>query len=68
MSIMNAKTLAVTINRQPKEVYEYITNPEYLSEWATTFSHSVSQSESGEWVVTPLFFKFPKLTLNYSDR
>jgi hypothetical protein len=51
MSIINAKTLAVSIERQPKEVYEYITNPEYLSEWATTFSHSVRKSESGEWIV-----------------
>lgn len=51
MSIMNAKTLTVSIKRQPKEVYEYITNPEFLSEWATTFSHSVKKSKGGEWIV-----------------
>jgi hypothetical protein len=51
MSIMNGKTLAVSIDRKPKEVYEYITNPENLSEWAKTFSYLVKKSESGEWIV-----------------
>ncbi len=51
MSVMNAKTLSVSIERNPQEVYEYITKPEHLSEWAATFSHSMRQSESGEWIV-----------------
>lgn len=51
MSVMNAKTLGISINCQPKDVYEYITNPENLSEWATTFSFSVKKSELGEWIV-----------------
>lgn len=51
MSVMNTKTLGISINCQPKDVYEYITNPENLSEWATTFSFSVKKSERGEWIV-----------------
>ncbi|WP_332633061.1 hypothetical protein [Halalkalibacter flavus] len=51
MSVMIAKTLGISIKCQPKDVYEYITNPKNLSEWATTFSFSVKKSESGEWIV-----------------
>ncbi|MFD6441346.1 hypothetical protein ACFWDG_16360 [Peribacillus sp. NPDC060186] len=51
MSVMNSKTLSVSIERQPNEVYEYISNPENLSEWATTFFHSIRKTESDEWIV-----------------
>jgi hypothetical protein len=51
MLVMNAKNLGISIKCQPKYVYEYITNPENLSEWAKTFSFSVKKSESGEWIV-----------------
>jgi hypothetical protein len=48
---MKAKTMGISIECQPKDVYEYITNPGNLSEWAKTFSFSVKKSESGEWIV-----------------
>lgn len=51
MSVMNAKTLGISIICQPYEVFEYITNPENLSEWATAFTFSVKRSDSGEWNV-----------------
>jgi hypothetical protein len=50
VSVANSKTLSVSIQRKPNEVYDFISNPENLPLWAPAFCQSVSKSE-GEWIV-----------------
>ena len=44
-----ARTLTVSVERPPAEVYAYVTNVENLPRWATSFVRSVRRMESG-WV------------------
>jgi len=48
--VLRSKTLSVSIERPPAEVYRFVSNPENLPKWATAFCRSVGKSE-GEWIV-----------------
>ena len=48
--VLRCKTLSVSIERTPRHVYAFVSNPENLPKWATAFCRSVRKSE-GEWIV-----------------
>ena|SRR3989338_1327605 len=48
--MLKAKTLSVSIQNTPETVYEFVSHPENLPLWATTFVHSIKQ-ENGEWII-----------------
>ncbi len=50
MTMTKTNTLSVSIERNPKKVYEFILSPENLPKWAPAFSQSIKESD-GEWVV-----------------
>ena len=47
---MQSKTLNITINCAPKKVYEFVSNPEKMPEWAKAFCLAVTK-QNGEWVM-----------------
>jgi hypothetical protein len=47
---LRSKTLSVSIECPPRDVYGFVSNPENLPKWATAFCRSVRKSE-GEWIV-----------------
>lgn len=49
-SVLRSRTLSVSIERPPEQVYRFVSDPANLPKWATAFCLSVSKSE-GEWVV-----------------
>lgn len=52
--VFRSRTLSVSIERQPQEVYRFISDPQNLPKWATSFCQSVKKSRD-EWIVeTPL--------------
>ncbi|MED4603924.1 hypothetical protein P9314_25175 [Paenibacillus validus] len=48
-SVQKTKTISVTVDRGPGEVYEFIANPEHLPQWAPGFCRSVRRAEE-EWI------------------
>lgn len=48
--LLKSKTLSVSIERPPDDVYGFVANPENLPRWATAFCRSVSRS-GGRWIV-----------------
>ncbi|WP_248929617.1 hypothetical protein [Paenibacillus hamazuiensis] len=60
-AVMKAKTLSVTIERRPEEVYEYFLDMTQFPKWATSFSQSVRKTDEG-WIVEtpdgPMSFRF----------
>ena len=60
-AVLKSKTLSVSIECPPRDVYRFVSNPENLPKWATAFCRSVSKSE-GEWIVEtpdgPMRIKF----------
>jgi hypothetical protein len=44
-----ARSIGVSINRPPNEVYDFASNPENLPQWATGLGGSIQQVD-GEWV------------------
>lgn len=46
----DARTLTVSIRREPDEVYDFVSNPENLPRWAPAFCKSVRR-EGGSWIV-----------------
>lgn len=52
-SLNKSTTLSVSINRPPEEVYEFASNPENMSQWATAFVRSVRREEN-QWVLETL--------------
>jgi len=48
--IFTSKTLTVSINCPPTKVYDFVSNPGNLPEWATAFCKSVRKSD-GDWIV-----------------
>jgi hypothetical protein len=48
--VMKARTLTVSINREPGAVYAFASNLEHLPKWATAFARSIKRS-GGEWVI-----------------
>ncbi len=59
--ILESRTLTVSINRPPEQVYEFVSNPENLARWATGLCKSVRKA-NGEWIVEtpqgPVRFRF----------
>ena len=45
-----SRTLSVPIERAPKDVYRFASNPAHLPRWATTFCTSAKR-EKGKWVM-----------------
>lgn len=57
----NALTLSVTINCPPREVYDFVSNPQNLPLWATAFCLSARQTDAGwliETTVGPMSIRF----------
>lgn len=53
MTATSSTTLHITINRTPEQVYEFVSNPANLPQWATAFCKSIRQTESGWIIDTP---------------
>jgi hypothetical protein len=47
---LNAKTLTISIDRPPADVYAFVTNVENFPRWATSFVRSARKTPDG-WVV-----------------
>lgn len=45
-----ARHISVSINRGPKEVYKFASNPENLPQWAEGLSRSSIQKSGDEWI------------------
>lgn len=52
-TVFESRTLSVAIACPPRKVYEFVSNPENLSRWATAFCKSVRKSSDGWTVETP---------------
>lgn len=50
VTVLRSRTLSVSIERQPGEVYAFISDPRNLPKWAETFVQSVSES-GNDWIV-----------------
>lgn len=48
--IFTSKTLSVSIDCDPKKVYEFVCNPANFPKWVTSFCKSARQSEAG-WII-----------------
>ncbi|MCM3273484.1 SRPBCC family protein [Paenibacillus elgii] len=61
MTVLPSKTLSISIERGPEEVYAYVTNPVNFPEWVTSFVKSIRRSGE-EWIVetteAPITLKF----------
>jgi len=66
-----ARTLTVTIDCHPDQLYGFVSNPENLLQWATAFAKSVRKSNSDWFVETaqgPVTVRFtPRNTLGVLD-
>jgi hypothetical protein len=49
MALMKSRSLTVSINRDPKTVYEFVFNLENLPKWASKAFQSIKQAK-GEWI------------------
>ena len=49
-SLMQSRTLSVSIDCRPDRVYAFVSNPENLPRWAAGLCKSVRKSEAG-WIV-----------------
>jgi len=50
MTVMPARTVSVSIDRDPGVVYQYVSDPRNLPDWAPGFAKAVGE-EAGGWVV-----------------
>jgi Polyketide cyclase / dehydrase and lipid transport len=50
MAVMPARTVGVAIERDPDTVYQYVSNPCHLPDWAPGLAKSVRE-EDGNWIV-----------------
>lgn len=50
MTVVRSRTLSISIDRPPRDVYDFVSNPENLPKWAPGFCRSVRKS-AGEWIV-----------------
>ncbi len=53
MGLLKSTTVGVSVNRDPKTVYEFVSNLENLPTWAKMFCLSVKQLNGGWIVETP---------------
>ena len=49
-TVLESRTLSITIACPPRKVFEFASNPENLPQWATGLGKSVRKSDAG-WVV-----------------
>lgn len=49
-TLLMSKTITISIARDPKAVYDFISNPENFPKWAKTFCLSISRKER-KWVI-----------------
>jgi len=49
MGSLISSTVNVSINCDPRKVYEFVSNPENLPRWAKAFCRSIKKSDS-EWI------------------
>ena len=49
-AVLKSRTLSISINCDPKKAYDFVSNPENLPAWATTFCRSITRS-NGEWII-----------------
>src|SRR3989337_1029201 len=52
-TVLESRTLSVTIACSPRKVYEFVSNPENLPRWAAGLGKSVRKSGAGWIVDTP---------------
>ncbi|MGF9906828.1 SRPBCC family protein [Brevibacillus porteri] len=64
MTILPSKTLSISIECRPEEVYAYVTNPENFPEWVTSFVKSIRRWGE-EWIVET---KEAQITLKFADK
>ena len=48
-ALLKSKTVSVSINCNPKKVYEFVSKPENLPKWAKMFCRSIKKS-NGKWI------------------
>jgi hypothetical protein len=48
--MLKSRTISISINRDPKIVYEFVSNLQNLPKWASMAFRSIKQ-ENGEWIV-----------------
>lgn len=60
-ALLESKTISVSIERSPKDVYDFVSNPANLPKWASGLGASV-ESIAGEWIARapqgPVKFRF----------
>ena len=49
MALLKSRSLSISINRDPKIVYEFVFNLENLPKWASKAFQSIKQ-DKGEWI------------------
>ncbi|MBN9420672.1 MAG: SRPBCC family protein [Candidatus Eremiobacteraeota bacterium] len=54
MSFQDSAHLAIRIRRSADEVYDYVSNPENLPEWAAGLGGSVEQRDGVWWAESPM--------------
>jgi hypothetical protein len=50
ITMLKSRTISISINRDPKTVYEFVSNLENLPRWANMAFRSIKQL-NGEWIV-----------------
>lgn len=50
MAVLRSKTVTVSIDRAPTDVYDFVSNPENFAQWVTSFVRSVRRS-GADWVL-----------------
>ena len=62
-ALLDSQTISVSIKRNPKDVYEFVSNPINLPKWASGLGTSI-ENINGEWIVRvserPVKFRFAK--------
>lgn len=48
--IFDSKTFTISINCEPEEVYNFVSNPNNLPQWANAFCKAVRRSDS-DWII-----------------
>ncbi|MBI4524946.1 MAG: SRPBCC family protein [Deltaproteobacteria bacterium] len=48
-ALLESKTISVSIERTPKDVYEFVSNPANLPKWASGLGTSI-ENVNGEWI------------------
>jgi len=56
--------ISVSINRQPNEVYDFVSNPENLPKWATGLGNSIKKV-NGEWIADA---PMGKVRIRFADK